>query len=169
MGKTAEDVEKDATIQPIVDALLAFTGRQSGRVDKAKIWLPLTYRKSCFPAECKARWGIIDTLSHEVLHALSHPKFSKQKVGLGQIIREGFTEVLGVQLFNDHIVPKAKKEAPFKSSMEQGHSSAPCGDPPKAKIGYKPAGPAAERIRKMVGDKNFRAAYFLGAVDKVGL
>jgi hypothetical protein len=169
LTKIAEDVEKDAAIQPIVDALLAFTGRQSGRVEKAKIWLPLTYRKSLYPTECKARWKIVDTLSHEVLHALSHPRFSKQKVGLGQIVREGFTEVLGTQLYNDHIVPKSKKEKGFKSTMEQGLPSAPCGTPAAASIGYKPAGPAAERIRKIVGDKNFRAAYFLCAVEKVGL
>ncbi|MDJ0805981.1 MAG: DUF4157 domain-containing protein, partial [Gammaproteobacteria bacterium] len=169
LEKIAQDVEKEATIRPIVNALIAFTGRQSGRVEQAEIWLPLTYRKSRYPTECKARWRVIKTLSHEVLHALSHPNFSKQKVGLGQIISEGFTEALGVQLYNDHIVPKSKKEAGFKSTLEQGLGSAPCGDPPKAEIGYKPAGPAAESIREKVKDKNFRAAYFLGAVDKVGL
>ena len=88
---------------------------------------------------------------------------------MGQIIREGFTEVLGVQLYNNRIAPKAKSEPAFKKTMEAGLSSTPCSEPPVATIGYKPAGPAAERIRKKVKDKNFRAAYFLGAVDKIGL
>ena len=131
--------------------------------------MPLTYRKSLFPTECKARWGMIKTLSHEVLHALSHPNFSSQRVGMGQIIREGFTEVLGVHLYNKHILPKAKSKPAFKTIMENGLGSAPCPDPPTAAIGYKPAGPAAERIRKKVKDSNFQAAYFLGAVEKVGL
>jgi len=171
LWKIVVDVEKDATIQPIVDALLAFTGRQQGRVESAKIWLPLTYRKSLFPTECKARWKVIKTLSHEVLHALSHPDFSSQQVGMGQIIREGFTEVLGMRLYNKHILPKAKSKPVFKATMENGlgSSSTPCPDPPTAAIGYKPAGPAAERIRKKVKDSNFQAAYFLGAVEKVGL
>ena len=167
--KIIVDIGKDATIKLIVDALLAFTGRQEGGVENAKIWLPLTYRKSRYPTECKARWRVIDTLSHEVLHALSHPNFSKQKVGMGQIIEEGFAEALGVQLYNNRIVPKAKREPAFKKTMEAGLSSAPCSNLKAATIDYKPAGPAAERIRDEVKDNNFRAAYFLGAMEKVGL
>ncbi len=53
--------------------------------------------------------------------------------------------------------------------MENGVTGAPCPVPPVGTIGYGQAGPSAETIRTTVGDDNFRAAYFLGAVNLVGL
>jgi hypothetical protein len=53
--------------------------------------------------------------------------------------------------------------------MEAGIAAAPCPVPAKAEEGYPPARADAHRIRLVVGDDNFKAAYFLGAVKLVGL
>jgi hypothetical protein len=85
------------------------------------------------------------------------------------VIREGFTEVLGVQLFNDGVVPKAASDAKFKASLEAGVPGAPCPAPAKATIDYGAAGAGAEAIRGEVKDDRFRAAYFLGRPELAGL
>jgi hypothetical protein len=85
------------------------------------------------------------------------------------VIREGFTEVLGVQLFNDRVVPKASRDPAFKASLETGVTGAPCPAPAAATVGYQAAGQGAADILHVVGDANFRAAYFLGRPDLAGI
>jgi hypothetical protein len=165
-------IESDPTMQAIVDRLIQHTGRQSGSGTGTRIGLVTEYNADRATA-CQDHWQGIDTLCHEVLHALSHPNFEAVARGgsvrFPQVIREGFTEVLGVQLFNDRVKPKAASEAAFKSLLESGVSGAPCPAPPNATIGYGSAGSGAEAIRTRVGDDRFRAAYFLGRPTLAGL
>ena len=108
---------------------------------------------------------------HEVLHALVHPGFNAaaSTVRFPQIIREGFTEVLGAQLYNQRMRPKAAANAVFKQGLEAGVSGAPCPAPAADTIGYGAAGAGAEAIRARVGDSSFRAAYFLGRPELAGI
>jgi hypothetical protein len=160
-------MESSATTAAIVDRLLQHTGRTQRsplRVGISTEW------NLAVASECETRWRNILTLSHELCHALVHPSFPPRSssIRFGQIIREGFTEVLGVQLYR-HLRSNAASDAGFKTRMEAGVAGAPCPAPPLGTIGYGQAGPSAESIRTRVGDDNFRAAYFLGAVDLVGL
>jgi hypothetical protein len=165
-------IEADATMQAIVDRLIQHTGRQSGSGTSTRIGLVTEYNADRANA-CQDHWAGIDTLCHEVLHALSHPDFdavaSGGSVRFPQVIREGFTEVLGVQLFNQRVAPKAASNAAFKSLLEGGVAGAPCPAPPAATIGYGSAGSGAESIRARIGDDRFRAAYFLGRPTLAGL
>ena len=100
-----------------------------------------------------------------------HPGFNAAAatVRFPQIIREGFTEVLGAQLFNQRVRPKAASTAAFKQQLEAGVSGAPCPAPAADAIGYGAAGAGAEAIRARLGDNRFRAAYFLGRPELAGI
>lgn len=160
----------DPTIGPIVDRLVQHTGRQFGQGANAKIGLSGEYNAATQNA-CQAHWAAIRTICHEILHALVNPDFyaSNTRFQFPQVIREGFTEVLGVQLYNDRVLPKAASDPAFKASIESGVTGAPCPAPANTKIGYGSAGAGADAIRRRVGDANFRAAYFLGRTDLAGL
>jgi hypothetical protein len=56
-----------------------------------------------------------------------------------------------------------------KCETMAGIAGAPCPAPAAVPVGYRQAGASAERIRGLVGNDNFRAAYFLGATHLVGL
>jgi hypothetical protein len=164
-------LEGDSTIQPIVDRLVQNTGRASRDIGTATRVDLSTEFDASVTSECAAHWQGIDTICHEILHALVHPRFAAKAATVreDQLIREGFTEVLGVQLFNDRVAPKAASDPVFKGQLESGVSGAPCPAPKAATIGYGDAGAGAEEIRLRVGDKNFRAAYFLGKPELAGI
>jgi hypothetical protein len=154
-------------VRAAVNRLIQHTGvtqRSTGRVG-----IDPTYN-AAVRTECQARWRTIGTLSHELVHVLVHPTFPTRasSVRFGQIVREGFTEVLGVQLY-DHLRTRAAADATFRASLEAGLASAPCPPMPAGTIGYGAAGAGAKTIRSTVGDANFRAAYFLGDARLVGL
>lgn len=160
-------MEADPAISATVDRLIQHTGRTSP--SPLRVGISTEWNLSA-ASECVQRWKHIQTLSHELCHALVHPNFPPRasSIRFGQIVREGFTEVLGVQLF-DHLRARAAGDVAFKARMEAGVAGAPCAAAPAGTIGYGQAGPSAETIRSTVGDDNFRAAYFLGAVNLVGL
>ena len=162
-------METDAVIQPIVDRLIQHTGFKTGSGISTHIGINPEFNIST-TTECQARWRTVDTLCHEVLHALVHPNFQSaaSRISFNQVVREGFTEVLGNQLFNDHVVIKAAANPAFKISLEAGIVGSPCPAPATGTIGYGSAGTGAETIRARVHDSNFRAAYFLGRTDLVG-
>jgi hypothetical protein len=120
--------------------------------------------------ECQARWRNLDTLTHELVHALVHPSFpaTATSIRFGQIVREGFTEALGVQL-HTHLRTRAAADPALRGQLETGIAGPSCPPPAAATIDYGQAGANAEAIRLLVGDANFRAAYFLGATNLVGL
>jgi hypothetical protein len=164
-------MEADPVVAAQVDRLLQTTGRQSGSGAAARIGLTTAYNASRWSA-CSDHWNGLQTLCHEVLHALVHPNFSATADGVSAklVVREGFTEVLGVQLFNQHILPKAASSPSFRATLEAAiGASAPCPAPAAATVGYGSAGTGAQSILSRVGDERFRAAYFLGKHELVGL
>jgi hypothetical protein len=164
-------LEADPTVKGQVNRLLQHTGQKSGIGAATRIGLVTEFEATATTTACKDHWAGIRTLCHELLHALSHPDFdaAATKVKFPQVIREGFTEVLGVQLFNDHVKPKAKSDATFKAALEAGVAGAPCPEPADTTIKYGDAGAGAKKIHDKVGDNNFRAAYFLGRPDLAGI
>lgn len=166
----ATALEGQQAIADIVDRLIQHTGRKSGTGAATTIGLVTEFNADTANA-CTDHWRGVATLCHEVLHALVHPGFNAaaSTVRFPQIIREGFTEVLGAQLYNQRMRPKAAAKAVFKQGLEAGVSGAPCPAPAADTIGYGAAGAGAEAIRARVGDSNFRAAYFLGRPELAGI
>ena len=120
-------LEGRKAIADAVDRLIQHTGRKSGTGAATTIGLVTEFNADTASA-CTDHWRGIATLCHEVLHALVHPGFNAAAatVRFPQIIREGFTEVLGAQLFNQRVRPKAASTAAFKQQLEAGVSGAPC-------------------------------------------
>ena len=108
--------------------------------------------------ECEARWNTIKTMCHELMHVMAHDDFRAAIKGR-TVLREGFPEVLGHQLYNF-----ISGQSGLKATMEKGLKSAPCQSVPLSSIGYPPHGDNADKIRIAVKDDNFRAAFFLGQV-----
>ena len=166
--------DESSDLKELLDRLVRHTaetrGIAVGGEEPTRIGLSTEYDPLKETA-CDGNWNGIYSLSHEMIHALGNPDFweKKMEIGHGQIVSEGFTEVLGVQFFNDHVVKKAAVDPEFKAKLEAGVSGAPCPSPTAASIGYGEAGRAAEQIRQKVGDDRFRAAYFLGRPDLAGL
>jgi hypothetical protein len=119
--------------------------------------------------ECESRWTTVNTLCHELMHVYVHQSFYDLHHDR-QIIREGFSEVLGDQLY-DYIRRKANRDAAYRVGFEIGLPVGACSGVsiPASSLAYPPAGDNAELIRSMVGDNRFRAAYFLGQTNLVGL
>lgn len=153
-----------------VNRIIRQTGRQGGSGTGTRIGIETQFDAGSLTA-CQDHWRAIGTMCHEVLHALVHPNFTAvaDRVSFPQVIREGATEALSVQLFNDRFLQKARDDQAFKARLEASLSGPPCVDPAQRTLGYGAAGAGAEDIRAQVGDDNFRAAYFLGQVQLAGL
>lgn len=164
-----QKIEKDTTLQPLIDRHIQHTGYEEGSRTSTRMWVDPEYDEKVM-TECEARWITIDTLCHEILHALVHPDFlaASSKTTFSLVGREGFTEVLGNELFNDRIVHFSAASPKYRAQFEIGLKTLKCPIANAGKIDYGAAGKNAEAIRKNVGDKNFRAAYFLGRHDLVG-
>lgn len=164
-----EKIEKDPDQQKILDRIVTHTAWKNKSGAATRIAISLEYDSSR-NSECTARWKTIDTLCHEVLHALVHPDFEKaaEKQGFSQVATEGFTEVLGNELFNQWIIMRAGANPDLKAKLEAGLTVPKCPAPPDGKIDYGTAGEGAENIRKKVGYPAMKAAYFLGRTDLAG-
>jgi hypothetical protein len=171
--KILEEMLDDDEIRNIVERINQVLGRKESTEIGPRIGLATRFDATKYPSACEGHWKGIDTLCHEIVHAMVDPDFDKavdlEGVKFDLVIREGFTEVLGAQLYNDHVVPKAKDDSGFKSAIEVGVPGAPCKDPAKATIDYGAAGLGAKEIRQIVGDDNFKASYFLGKPYLAGL
>ncbi len=122
--------------------------------------------------QAKWRWRTIRTLAHELLHKLAHPDYvaAARQVRNAQTIAEGFVDLLTVDLFT------ALREALKRQGSQQalGMLFEGIGDPGEPEemllgIRYGKAGEAAGQVRDLVADDNVRAAFFLGAVDLIGV
>lgn len=165
-----ESIESDPVQQPILDRIVTHTGWKNNTGNSTQIGISMEYDSSRDNAECRARWKTIDTLCHEVLHALVHPEFEKaaDRQEFGQVATEGFTEVLGNELFNKLIIMKAGANEAFKAKLESGLSVPKCPPPPDGTIDYGTAGEGAEAIRKKIDYPAMKAAYFLGRHELAG-
>jgi hypothetical protein len=159
-------MEADPTIQARTDRLIQHTGRTV--ISPLEVGVSTEFNAAT-STDCQVRWQRIRTLSHELCHALVHPNFFARatSVGFSQVIREGFTEVLGMQLYR-HLRARAAADVVLKGRLEAGLGAA-CPAPPLGTLGYRDAGRNAEDVRTRIGDQNFRAAYFLGATSLAGL
>ncbi|MGH3510781.1 MAG: DUF4157 domain-containing protein [Candidatus Dormibacteria bacterium] len=117
---------------------------------------------------CDARWKTVESLCHELMHVYVSQDFldlSRDR----QVIREGFTEILGDQLY-ERIRADAEGRPAVRRQFEQGLPEAACTEGIRRSTrGYGPAADAAEHVRVIVGDRNFRGAYFLGRTGLAGL
>jgi Domain of unknown function (DUF4157) len=164
---------KDSTFVSLLDDLARHTGHHS-RATKA---IGISTEVDAGISECDTRWTTIRTLCHELVHALAHPDFiaaqtTSPRIGkaitFDQVVVEGFTEVLGVQLYA-YLMQIATPGTTLNGNLTNGVKGT-CAPPTATpKPGYKAAGPAADTIRQQVGDDRFRAAYFHGRVALVGL
>lgn len=171
LGDLVDSLEKDTALKPVVDRLVQHTAHEDGLGGKAHIDIDPQY-DSKNTTECQARWETIDILCHEIMHALVHPGFLKAKVGFPLVLSEGYPEVLGNMLYNEHLVVKASdtNNPAFRAKFEIGLKIKPCpGFPAAGKIDYGAAGQAADEIKDKVGPERFKAAYFLGRLDLLGM
>ncbi|HNW98475.1 MAG TPA: DUF4157 domain-containing protein [Bacteroidales bacterium] len=153
----------ESTVQTQLNSILSWQSFTSQDNDGAEMVINLQYFSD--QDACERRWILVNTLCHELIHAYVHPNFSGLANGR-RIVIEGFTEVLGDQLYT-RIRTKALSDPSFRALFETGISaSAPI---PEAQTGYGDDGIYADRIRVIVGEDNFRAAYFLGQTTLAGL
>lgn len=126
--------------------------------------------------ECLARWASIKTMCHELMHVMVHPDFRRAEKGRPLLI-EGFPEVLGHQLYSN-IANDAGSDPKLQAQMEAGLSKTPCPSIPSSTLGqdltgkatsYKQAADDADRIRVVVTNDRFRAAFFLGQLSLAGI
>ena len=167
MDDIIDKLNKDATIISQLNSIMSWTSFTAQDGTTADTVLNLQYFSK--EGECEARWRIIKSLCHEMLHAYVHPDFVNQSKGR-RIVTEGFTEVLADQLYKS-IRAKAFKDHTLRTSLEGGLSIGACVGVtiPLPDLGYGDDGQFASGIRAIVGDDNFRAAYFLGQNTLAGL
>jgi Domain of unknown function (DUF4157) len=161
------NLEADATVQTDLNTILSWKSYTHHSNTSAEVTVNLQYNNST--NDCEARWRIIETLCHELLHAYISQDFLDMHKGR-QLIKEGFTEILGDQLY-EYIRGKADNDARYRSNYETGLASGTCTGVsiPASTQGYTSAAQAAEDIRFIVKDDRFRAAYFLGRNTLAGL
>jgi hypothetical protein len=171
MQEILEGMLDNNEIRETAGRINQITGMQMKTAIGPVIGLQEEFDVTRYPTACDAHWRGIDTLCHEIVHAMVHPDFEKvkERATFDQIIVEGFTEVLGAQLYNQHVLAKANNSPEYKSQLEAGVPGAPCFDVGIATVDYGDAGKRAEDILRLVGDDNFRAAYFLGKPELAGL
>ena len=161
-----DKVAADASVQTDLAAILSwqtFTGSSDAG---AEVTVNLQHGSAA--GSCDARWTAVETLCHELMHVYVSQEFADLSHGR-QLISEGFPEILGDQLYED-IRQRADGDATFRRRFEGGLPAAACGGKVRApKRLYGDAAEAAERIRGTVGDRRFRAAFFLGRTQLAGL
>jgi hypothetical protein len=139
----------------------------------------------------RGRWATLGTLTHEMMHQLAHPDFTEaaHKVSQGQILIEGMAEYFARQVYND-IVQRAAKDKSLRLRVEG--DDGPKFDPPAAGsygtyvqaletlkthwIGEKDDNdndtgmrPDMAQARTKGVEESYRAAFFLGRVEFIGL
>jgi hypothetical protein len=161
-----EKMEKVATIGALADAILQHSVSYTLQDANPKRVVLNTDIPSNADA-CAARWKTVEGMCHELVHVMAHDDFRANVAGR-QVLREGFTEVLGDQLYS-RIASKARLDKTFQSPFEAAVPGSPCSDIPSSTLGYGEAGKNAETLRVIVKDDRFRAAYFLGELELVGI
>jgi len=161
-----EALWKDAKVRAMITTLSTWLTFTTTDPDSAVVTLNL--QRAPKHTACDARWKIVETLCHELMHVYVSEDFYTQANGR-ELIKEGFPEVLGDELY-DHIRSRATYDQKFRDQFEIGIPHA-CTfeDIPESTLGYHEAGESAARIRDLVKDDRFRAAFFLGRGELAGL
>ncbi|MBL8055292.1 MAG: hypothetical protein JNK29_01275 [Anaerolineales bacterium] len=164
----------DQPTQELVDRHL----RATPRTDSRNLTAPIVHlqtrlqkRGAGADAQWHAQWQMIRSLCHELMHVLVHPDFSvaSQYVENGQIVSEGFVEVLGVDLYNT-ILAEARARPETAQLWTDGLSRPDLPEAvPSSELGYGEAAQKALAIRTAAGPDRFQAAFFLGAPHLVGI
>lgn len=157
----------DAAVQADLNVIMSWQTFTVSSDTGAEVTMNLQFKSGV--DACEARWRAVETLCHELMHVYVSQEFSDLHKNR-QIIREGFTEILGDQLYNE-VRSKANAQAGYRQRFEVGLAPGACAlaTIPQSTRGYTAAADAAERIRAIVGDSRFRAAYFLGRTTLAGL
>jgi hypothetical protein len=161
-----DHLASDASVQADAGSIMSRQTFTASSDESAEVTMNLQYLSST--GACEARWMAIETLCHELMHVyVSQDFFDLHKNR--QVIKEGFAEILGDQLY-DNIRATALGNPQYRRQFESGLPPGACMSiiQPSSR-GYSDAANAAERIRILVGDGRFRAAYFLGRTRLAGL
>jgi hypothetical protein len=167
-----EALDADSQLRSDVIRLIQFTSTHTPSD-------PNVYTATVFPSSkwekgpAQWRWQTIRTLIHELLHKLAHPKYiaAARQIRNAQVIVEGFVELLTVDCFSS-LAGSLSKEG--SSEMLAALFEGVTGDPGKPdeslfEVGYGQAGQDASKVRELVENENVRAAFFLGAIDLIGI
>lgn len=146
----------------IVSQLTACHAKATGKV-MVQPW----YHNTDVTSRVNFRWKRARTLIHEFLHALTHKNVYDVSVGHKQILLEGFTEVITVEVFTQLIIEV--RDNPNAHLIILGDEPYADPDPSYLKVGYGEAGTKAEQIAGAVSMDNIKAAYFLGETKLIGL
>jgi hypothetical protein len=167
-----EVLETDG-VRALVDRHLRVTPRHGRSIIRLQSSFQWSKDHSKEHAIAKAQWKRIGSISHELMHFYCHKDFeAKEKnVQFGQVIIEGFTDLLGLDLL-EALQIGAKENAVLRKRL-RGEAS----DKEFEKIaqgslgesGYDAALERAKAIQNKVGKDNVRAAYFLGKPELIGL
>jgi hypothetical protein len=156
----------DASVQADLDTIVSWRSFTEHGPESAEVTINLQYKRST--DACDARWMAVESLCHELMHVYVSEEFVDLHRNR-QLIKEGFSEILGDQLYED-IRATAGKDRVYRRQFEQGLDPDACsGAIRESRRGYPAAANAADDIRRIVGDDRFRAAYFLGRIGLAGL
>jgi hypothetical protein len=120
----------------------------------------------------KWRWRTLRTLMHELLHKLAHQNYlaARERVRNDQVILEGFVDLLTAQLFTWlYRELKEPGNERLADALFQGIEGRCEPDERLFTVGYGQAGETAHAISELVPTENIQAAFFLGAVDLIGI
>jgi hypothetical protein len=161
-----EALWNDSKVRAMIMTLSTWLTFTTTEADSAIVTLNL--QRAPKLTACDARWKIVETLCHELMHVYVSEDFYG-KANDRALIKEGFPEVLGDELY-DHIRSRATYDQKFREQFEIGIPHACTFDEiPESTLGYQEAGESAARIRDTVKDDRFRAAFFLGRGELAGL
>jgi hypothetical protein len=166
-----EALDADSQLRSDVIHLIQFTSTHTPSD-------PNVYTATFFPSSklkkgpAQWRWQTIKTLIHELLHKLAHPKYvaAARQIRNAQVISEGFVELLTVDCFTSLAGSLSQGSSGMLAGLFEGVTGDP-GKPDKSlfKVGYGQAGEDAGKVRALVENDNVRAAFFLGAIDLIGI
>ncbi|MER5424775.1 hypothetical protein [Streptosporangium roseum] len=146
----------------VVSRLTACHSRGQGKV-MVQPW----HHNTAVTSKVNFRWQRARTLIHEFLHTLTHENIYAVKAGHKQILVEGFTELITVEVFTELIAEVQRN--PEAHQIILGDELYVDPDPGYLKLGYAEAGVKAQLIADSVTVENIKAAYFLGATKFIGL
>ncbi|WP_049566465.1 hypothetical protein [Nonomuraea sp. SBT364] len=132
-----------------------------------KVMVQPWHHNTDFTSRVNFRWKRARTLIHEFLHVLTHDHVRTVEAGHKQILLEGFTELLTVEVFARLIEDVKTNEESRLIILGDEPYAAP--DPGYLELGYADAGVKAQLIAGSVSLDNVKAAYFLGATKFIGL